>query len=81
MYAIPQFTAAPGGINSVGDNGCSCHGGSSSDTTVTVTGLPTEFNASETYPFTVTVTNDVMEIWGDGLEENGWKAKKIGFTK
>mgnify|MGYP001458806828 CR=1 FL=1 len=31
MFAIPQFTAAPGGINSFGDNGCSCHGGPSSD--------------------------------------------------
>ena len=32
LVMVPQFDAAPGGIGSAGDNGCSCHGGPSSDT-------------------------------------------------
>ena len=79
MFAIPQFTAAPGGIGNIGDNGCSCHGSPSADTTVTVTGLPEQFNASETYPFTVTVTNDAMTLWADGIEEDGWNTRAGGF--
>jgi hypothetical protein len=33
------------------------------DTSVVVDGLPEYYNASETYTFTVTVVNDVMEIF------------------
>ena len=62
LMAAPQFTAAPGGIGSAGDQGCTCHGGASPDTTVLVDGLPETYNASETYTFTVTVQNDVMDI-------------------
>jgi hypothetical protein len=81
MLAVPQFDAAPSGIGAIGDNGCSCHGGSSPDTTVTVTGLPTEFNASETYAFTVTVTNDVMTLYNDGSTEGDdpWNGRSGGF--
>ena len=34
LVMVPQFDAAPSGIGSAGDNGCSCHGGPSSDTVV-----------------------------------------------
>ena len=69
LMAAPQFTAAPGGIGSAGDQGCSCHGGASADTSVFVVGLPYTYNASETYTLTVTVVNDVMEIYDDGGDE------------
>ena len=69
LVMVPQFDAAPGGIGSAGDNGCSCHGGPSSDTVVSVTGLPETYNSSETYTFTVTVTNDVMSLYNDGSTE------------
>ena len=55
LMAAPQFTAAPGGIGAAGDQGCTCHGGASPDTTVIVDGLPETYNASETYTFTVLV--------------------------
>ena len=55
LAAAPQFEAMPTGIGAAGDNGCTCHGGASGDTSVIVEGLPERFNASETYPFTVTV--------------------------
>ena len=45
LMAAPQFTAAPGGIGSAGDQGCTCHGGASPDTTVLVDGLPETYNA------------------------------------
>ena len=52
LVMVPQFDAAPGGIGSAGDNGCSCHGGPSSDTVVSVTGLPETYNYSECICFT-----------------------------
>ena len=51
LMAAPQFTAAPGGIGAAGNQGCTCHGGASPDTTVLVDGLPEMYNASETYTF------------------------------
>jgi cytochrome c oxidase subunit 1 len=82
LVAAPQFEAMPTGIGSAGDNGCSCHGGASPDTKVTVTGLPDTFNASETYSFTVTVVNDVMTLNNDGVTEadgTGWNGHSGGF--
>ena len=70
LMAAPQFTAAPGGIGSAGDQGCTCHGGASPDTTVLVDGLPETYNASETYTFTVTVQNDVCLLYtSDAADE------------
>ena len=81
LVMVPQFDAAPSGIGSAGDNGCSCHGGESSDTVVSVTGLPENYNASETYAFTVTVTNDVMTLHNDGSTEGAdpWNGRAGGF--
>ena len=81
LVMVPQFDAAPGGIGSAGDNGCSCHGGPSSDTTVSVVGLPEMYNSSETYSFTVTVTNDVMALHNDGSTEGAdpWNGRAGGF--
>ena len=75
LMAAPQFTAAPGGIGSAGDQGCTCHGGASPDTTVLVDGLPETYNASETYTFTVTVQNDVMEI-----NDVDWNGRCLLYT-
>ncbi len=63
LMAAPSMTAAPGGIGAAANQGCSCHGGASPDTTVLVDGLPETYNASETYTFTVTVVNDEMELY------------------
>ena len=82
LVAAPQFEAMPTGIGSAGDNGCSCHGGAAADTQVIVTGLPDSFNASETYAFTVTVQNDVMERYNGGVIEEdgtGWNGHAGGF--
>ena len=77
LVATPQFTAIPSGIGSAGDQGCSCHGGASPDTSVVVDGLPEVYNASETYTFTVTVINDVMELHDDGGED--WNGRAGGY--
>ena len=82
LVAAPQFEAMPTGIGSAADCGCSCHGGAASDTDVLVTGLPDAFNASETYTFTVTVQNDVMELYNGGVTEadgTGWNGHAGGF--
>ena len=74
LMTAPQFTAAPGGIGAAGDQGCTCHGGASPDTTVLVDGLPATYNASEVYTFTVTVQNDVMEI-----NDVDWNGRAGGY--
>ncbi len=82
LVAAPQFEAMPTGIGSAADGGCSCHAGASPDTNVIVTGLPGTFNASETYSFTVTVQNDVMELYNGGVIEEdgtGWNGRAGGF--
>ena len=82
LVAAPQFEAMPTGIGSAADGGCSCHAGASPDTNVIVTGLPGSFNASETYAFTVTVQNDVMELYNGGVIEEdgtGWNGRAGGF--
>jgi len=73
LFAAPQFSARQGGINAQGDAGCSCHGSSASDATlITVDGLPESFNASESYPFTLTITNA-------GIVYDGSTGAKAGF--
>lgn len=69
LMMIPQLDAAPGGIGVQGDGGCGCHGSPSPDTVVSVDGLPETYNSSETYQFTVTVTNDVMQLYNDNSTE------------
>ncbi len=59
LFSIPEFGAAPGGIGSGADKGCICHNEAipSSDTIVTLTGLPSTFNASTEYLLVLTVEN------------------------
>ena len=79
VFAMPQFSAAPNGIGEAANNGCLCHGLSqSADTQVTVSGLPEQFNASETYSFTVTIQNDVMALDGDGVVTDGSRTVPYG---
>ena len=67
LMLIPQFSAMPGGIGSGANAGCTCHaGGNDGSTVILVEGLPEVFNASETYPFTITLVNDEMTLYGNG---------------
>ena len=79
VFSLPQFSASPTGIGEIANNGCSCHGlDPSADTKVIVEGLPDQFNASETYAFTVTVQNDVMALDGDGVVTDGSRTVPYG---
>ena len=79
LMLVPQLSAIPGGIGSSGNAGCSCHaGGDDGSTTVVVDGLPEVFNASESYPFTVTLLNDNPR-YGDGDPAKGWSGVQGGF--
>lgn len=71
LVSVPQFEARKGGIDKDGDNGCGCHadsGGANPATEITVDGLPEVFNVSETYVFTVTITNDDVEGTSGGFD-------------
>ena len=71
LVSVPQFEAREGGIDKDGDNGCGCHGDATSATNIAVDGLPDVFNVSETYVFTVTITNDDVEGTSGGLDRAG----------
>ena len=58
LASTTTFEARQNGIGKGGDGGCSCHGGMTPDTVITVDGLPEVFNASEEYLFTLTISND-----------------------
>ena len=60
LVMVPQFDAAPGGIGSAGDNGCSCHGGPSSDTVVSVS--PAEPIPPGAASNCGTITNEISTI-------------------
>ena len=80
LMLIPQFSAMPGGIGSGANAGCTCHaGGNDGSTVILVEGLPEVFNASETYPFTITLVNDEMTLYGNGDPAQGWSGVQAGF--
>ena len=81
LFAVPQMDALSSGPGSVADEGCSCHelAASSSQTTITVDGLPETFNASETYTFTLTLEND-MAIDGTKDHLGGYRILNTGGT-
>ena len=65
LVAAPTYTAMPGGIGAAASSGCTCHGGTSSNTQVLVDGIPETYEAGHTYTFTVKVVNDGLERAGD----------------
>ncbi len=79
LIAAPTMTSLPSGIDSQGDSGCTCHGDSSSATTIVVEGLPDNFTAGQSYDFILTVVNDGMTLWQDGDAEAGWNGRSGGF--
>jgi len=59
------LTSSSGGINGVSVSGCSCHGAASSNTLVSITGLPAGgYTNGTVYPITVSVTNTVIVSGG-----------------
>ena len=58
LMLMPALSADQDGISGVAvDNGCVCHASAESgDTTVTVTGVPTTYEASTTYTLTLSVS-------------------------
>jgi len=53
----------------VSENGCGCHGGMNSNTVITVDGLPEEYNGSEEYFFTLTISNENVPV--QNPDQNG----------
>ena len=59
LAIISQVEALPTGIGDVGDNGCVCHGASTEETKVTLSGLPDVYNSTQTYNLTLTIESNV----------------------
>ena len=85
-----QSYAFPTGADDRGDNGCLCHGGSDESTTVTLSGLPEMYNASQEYNVTLTIDspvemNDVQGgfrilVSHGELVGEGWQIIDNGYT-
>ena len=85
-----QSYAFPTGVDDRGDNGCLCHGGSDESTTVTLSGLPEMYNASQEYNVTLTIDSPVEmnEVQGGfrilvshgELVGEGWQIIDNGYT-
>ena len=61
LLAVPSFSSVPTGVGSLGDQGCTCHGGDSKDTLVTIHGLPASFESNTSYNLSITVESSVAE--------------------
>lgn len=63
MVVSPAVNSLPGGIggDSIQTAGCNCHGGSDAGVTPSISGLPSEYNASETYTLTISMTGGPAE--------------------
>ena len=53
----------------VSEGGCGCHGGMNSNTVITVDGLPDEYDLSEEYFFTLTISNENVPV--QNSDQNG----------
>ena len=58
---VGQIQALPNGIDRRGDNGCVCHGGADDSTSVTLEGLPEEYNTSQEYNITLKIVSPVEQ--------------------
>ena len=90
LLMLSNVNGLPTGVGSIGDNGCTCHGGADSSTTVSITGLPSNYTSSSEYNLSLMIDpsiekNEVQggfrilishgEIIGDG-----WQIIDEGYT-
>ena len=59
LAIISQVHAVPTGVGDIGDNGCVCHGASSEETKVNLSGLPDVYNSTQTYNLTLTIESSL----------------------
>ncbi|DAC30562.1 MAG TPA: hypothetical protein HA356_07425 [Candidatus Poseidoniaceae archaeon] len=61
LLAVPSFSSVPTGVGSLGDQGCTCHGGDSNDVLVSIRGLPAAFESNTSYNLSIAVEGSVAE--------------------
>ena len=59
LAIISQVQGVPTGVGDIGDNGCVCHGASSEETKVNLSGLPDVYNSTQTYNLTLTIESSL----------------------
>ena len=90
LLMLSTVNGLPTGVGSIGDNGCTCHGGADSSTTVSITGLPSNYTSSSEYNLSLMIDSSIEknevqggfrilishgEIIGDG-----WQIIDEGYT-
>ena len=90
LLMLSNVNGLPTGVGSIGDNGCTCHGGADSSTTVSITGLPSNYTSSSEYNLSLMIDSSIEknevqggfrilisqgEIIGDG-----WQIIDDGYT-
>lgn len=73
LFLPMSAVSLPAGVGSVGDSGCSCHGGVSAAVTVnlTIDGLPTTYVAGQAYVLNVTLSTTSDDQVNRSSPDNG----------
>lgn len=70
-FGSQTIQSFPTGIGSLGDNGCTCHGGFSNATQPTIIGLPDAFEENVSYNFTLVAGSD--KEYNEGEVQAGFR--------
>jgi len=73
LFSSSLVEAFPSGIGQVADRGCLCHGGGSSEVTITVQGFPEIYNTSEKYNITFSINASIERAAEDSGRMGGFR--------
>ena len=73
LFSNSLVEAFPVGIGQVADRGCLCHGGVSSEVTITVQGFPEIYNTSERYNITFSINASIERAAEDSGKMGGFR--------
>ena len=79
LVPLDSADSFPNGVNSVGDNGCSCHGASNNETEIMLEGLPDRFESNTTYSLTLNISNQAI-LASEGSAQGGFRIIIDGGT-
>ncbi len=73
LFTSSLVEAFPSGVGQMANRGCLCHGGESSEVTITVQGFPEIYNASEIYNITFAINADIERAGEDSGRMGGFR--------
>ena len=90
LLMLSNVNGLPTGVGSIGDNGCTCHGSADSSTTVSITGLPSNYTSSSEYNLSLMIDSSIEKNEVQGgfrilishgeIIGEGWQIIDEGYT-